>query len=253
MIWRLIELEKSDAFTNMAIDEALTFSVGKKKSPPTIRFYQWSPAAVSLGYFQKASDVNVKFCEEQKIDCVRRLTGGSAVLHELSDLTYSVIAPQDFFPKDLLESYKEICSWMLLALKNLGINAVLEKNDLRVAGRKISGNAQARVNGVLLQHGTLIFEFDCERTMKVLNLRGKEELVKKEITSVFEEGNLKFGEVYEEVKVSFMKGKRFKLGTLSGEEKLLVKKLVEEKYRTSAWNGSIEGKERGPCYLRLNR
>ncbi|MDP2973759.1 MAG: lipoate--protein ligase family protein, partial [Candidatus Diapherotrites archaeon] len=49
MEWRLIVDEPRDAFSNMAIDKAILFG---DVSIPTVRFYQWKPAAVSIGCFQ---------------------------------------------------------------------------------------------------------------------------------------------------------------------------------------------------------
>src|SRR3989338_1233285 len=186
MKWRLLELEELDAFTNMAVDEALTLMIGSGKSLPTIRFYKWKPGAVSLGYFQKADDINLEYCKEKDIGVVRRLTGGKAVYHDSRDLTYSVIAPVSLFSSDLRESYSEMCSWLINGLKEIGITAVLEdSNDLTVDGKKISGNAQARVNGCVLQHGTIVYGFDIDRTMQVLKLNNKKK-VESEITSVLD-------------------------------------------------------------------
>ena len=49
MKWRLIiDKKANDAYTNMAIDEAILTSNYK----PTLRLYQWNPPAISVGYFQ---------------------------------------------------------------------------------------------------------------------------------------------------------------------------------------------------------
>jgi len=250
MKWRLLELTENDGAANMAVDEALTLSIGSGKSLPTIRFYKWKPAAVSLGYFQKADDINLEFCKKNRIGIVRRLTGGKAVYHDARDLTYSVIAPTSLFSGDLRESYQEICSWLINGLKEIGITAVLEDlNDLRVDRKKISGNAQARVNNCVLQHGTIVYKFDVDSTMQVLKLTDKEK-VTNEITSVLDHKEIRFEEVYESIKSNFINRKEIVENKLTQEEIELIKKLVKEKYNTDQWNLESEGKERGACYLR---
>ncbi|HZX11832.1 MAG TPA: biotin/lipoate A/B protein ligase family protein [Candidatus Nanoarchaeia archaeon] len=240
--WRLLELEANDAFTNMAIDEALTMTVGSGRSPPTIRFYQWKPAGISLGYYQDASDVLLE------ADCVRRITGGAAVFHDSADLTYSVVIPEAMSSREISETYKGICSWMLSALSLLNIQASLEGNDIRVSGRKISGNAQARVHNAVLQHGTLIYSFDVEKTARLLKV--EREKLMNEVTSIREHQQISFSELYERVKESFVEGKDWEVDDLSDEEQILIKELLKSKYLRKEWNLESPGKNRGPCYVK---
>ena len=100
MRWRIVGLETHDAYFNMAIDEVLLERVSEKLSPPTIRFYRWSPSAVSIGRFQSMEEeVNVERCRETGVDYVRRITGGGAVYHDNGgEITYSLVAPEAEFP-----------------------------------------------------------------------------------------------------------------------------------------------------------
>ena len=50
--WRLLIHGSNTASTNMAIDRAILEAHRQGHVPPTIRFYSWSPPAVSIGYFQ---------------------------------------------------------------------------------------------------------------------------------------------------------------------------------------------------------
>jgi len=80
---------------NMAIDEAIMIAHRKGLVPPTIRFYQWSPPTVSLGYFQDLKkEVDIDICRKSGINIVRRPTGGKAVLHD-QELTYSFIIKEN--------------------------------------------------------------------------------------------------------------------------------------------------------------
>jgi len=60
----------------MAVDEAVLTMHSEGRVPPTVRFYGWNPATLSIGYFQKA-DEEVDFAELAKrgLGFVRRPTG----------------------------------------------------------------------------------------------------------------------------------------------------------------------------------
>jgi lipoate-protein ligase A len=163
--WRIIDFTENDAFMNMAIDEAVSESVAAG-GPPTIRFYGWNPDAVSIGYFQSLEkEVDTARCAAEGVDVVRRRTGGGAVYHDhAGEITYSVIAKETLFPKDILASYRLICGWVMDSLALIGISPEFKPiNDIIVNGKKISGNAQTRRNGVLLQHGTILYSLDVDR------------------------------------------------------------------------------------------
>lgn len=188
----------------MAVDEAIMIAHKNGLVPPTIRFYQWSPPAVSLGYFQDLKkEINVKVCQDIGIDIVRRPTGGKAVLHD-QELTYSfIIKENDPLVNDsILETYKKISGGIIRGLSYLGIKAELvllrgklENNllgrsdkarihhldfksicfsipsqyEVQVEGKKIVGSAQVRKGGVVLQHGSLLIKLEKDKLFSVFN------------------------------------------------------------------------------------
>ncbi|MBI4167370.1 MAG: lipoate--protein ligase family protein [Candidatus Aenigmarchaeota archaeon] len=245
MKWRVIPLEANDAFMNMAIDEAVCESVASAKPQPTIRFYTWTPSAVSIGYFQSLNDeVDVNVARELSVDIVRRRTGGGAVYHDAKgEITYSVIAPVSMMPEGIRESYQMICGWIIDSLKNLGIESEFKPiNDIIAGGKKISGNAQTRRNGVLLQHGTLLYDLDV-RTMFTLLKVPKEKIsdkmiqsVEERVTKVLNFGNFSVQDVYDSMLKGFTHGKEYEIGSLSGNEVIRAKRLAEERYKTDEWN-----------------
>ena len=168
--WRVIPLEENTAFKNMALDEAVSNAVASGESLPTIRFYGWGPSAVSIGYFQSLEkEVRLQECEKLGVDIVRRRTGGGAVYHDnQGEITYSVIAPQEYFPQDIIESYHVICGWIIDALNHLELHAEFKPiNDIILNGKKVSGNAQTRRNGILLQHGTILYDLDPKKMLYI--------------------------------------------------------------------------------------
>lgn len=77
---------------NMAVDEAL-LSDAIDNGIATLRFYQWNEPTLSLGYFQTHDD-RFQHAASRDCACVRRQTGGGAILHD-RELTYSLALPSD--------------------------------------------------------------------------------------------------------------------------------------------------------------
>lgn len=247
MKWRVIGLESHDAYFNMAIDETLLERIKEKKSPPTIRFYRWSPSAVSIGRFQSmAEEIDVEKCREMGVDYVRRITGGGAVYHDTNgEITYSIIAGETEFPKGIRESYKTICQSIIDGLANLGVGAEFAPiNDILVEGKKISGNAQTRRNGVLLQHGTVLYSLNVKKMFTLLKV-SKEKISDKMIKSVEERvtcvskfGDFSLNQLYGALLDGFTKGRDYEFGAWSKEELERTEGLRIKLYGTRKWNFS---------------
>lgn len=204
MEWRLIKDSYHNGFMNMAIDEAIMIAHREGLVPPTIRFYQWSPPAVSLGYFQDlVKEIDVDVCKNLGIDIVRRPTGGKAVLHD-KELTYSFIIKENhpLVNNSILETYKKISGGIIRGLSCLGIKAELvplreklksspsdneakskiphsdiksicfsvpSQYEVQVEGKKILGSAQVRKKEIVLQHGSLLIKLEKDKLFSVFN------------------------------------------------------------------------------------
>ena len=91
---------------------------------------------------------------------VRRVSGGSAVYTDSDQLIYG-LACRDVLPEGKEEAFSMVCGALIIALEQLGIPAEYKPiNDILVRGEKISGSAQMRKWGIVLQHGTLILDLD---------------------------------------------------------------------------------------------
>jgi lipoate-protein ligase A len=245
MKWRVIPLEVHDAYLNMSIDEALLEFIRDGKSDPTIRFYRWHPSAVSIGTFQSMEkEVNVERCKELGVDCIRRITGGGAVYHDFSgEITYSILGPLSYFPKGIHESYKFICDWVIAGLKLIGIeSSFVPINDIVIEGKKISGSAQTRKQGILLQHGTVLYDTDVRAMFSVLKVSTEKisdkmiKNVEERVTSVSRYSNISIDELYEALLEGFTEGKDFQFGRLKTDELKRANDLSSSIYRTDAWN-----------------
>lgn len=254
MKFRFLQTGLRSAAYNMALDEAVLARLAEGTRCPTLRLYGWSPPAISIGYFQSLEEeVDLAACKKYGVDYVRRITGGGAVLHE-HEITYSIHIPvsANLVPSGILESYEKICGGILKGLTHLGLQVkfvplndiVLPLND---GERKISGNAQTRKNGVILQHGTILIEVDVEKMFSLLKvpsekLKGKLiKDVKQRVTSLSDvlSRKISFEETLEVLKKGFeeeFSGMAFELGDLSEEEKMLTEKLQREKYGAESWN-----------------
>ena len=234
---RVLETGYNSAALNMAIDEALIESIDES---PVFRVYGWRPAAVSVGYFQSIRDeVDIEKCCELGIDVVRRLTGGGAVLHEF-ELTYSFTTKQ--YPQNIMESYRWICEAVVMSVKRLGFNAsFVPLNDIVVNGKKVSGSAQTRRKGVLLQHGTLLLNLDVDKMFSILKVPS-EKLRDKIIKDVKERVTSLAGTSFEEMASSLKTSFATKFDAvlvsdcLSIDEVNRAKRLAEGKFSSKEWN-----------------
>ena len=254
MEWRLIELETYNGPMNMAIDEAILYAVENNIAPPTIRFYKWNPGCISLGYRQTISDINQEFCKELGIDIVRRITGGRAVYHDTTDLTYSLVVQESFFnvPKRQLIkfSHNYICGHIIDALETIGINGSLyTMNDIRVNSKKISGSAQNPIpisgRKVVLQHGTLLLNYNENLMRKLINDSESGQTI-----SIHNLTKTSDSIIYKTLKNSFVKNKDYKIGSLTQEEFDIAQNLVQTKYNIELWNSSEGSVSKGSCYQR---
>ena len=263
---RFIDTGFRNAFENMAIDESiLTYC-----KIPTLRVYGWKPAAISIGYNQNAEkDINLDYCKKNNIEIVRRITGGKAVFHD-KEITYSFILPENnnLIPFEINESYKIIANALIIALKKIGVDADIKKApdkiktpicfnsanwyELLANSRKISGSAQKRFNGKILQHGPILINFDYNKNSSIFNSNnGFDNILnlKNRITSLKNElknsnNKISYEKLKNAIKSGFKKNFGFEMieDSLSSEEATLAEKLKKEKYSAEEWNYKLLAK-----------
>ncbi len=205
--WLLVLSDPGNASWNMAADEYF-FRMAVRTDRPVLRLYTWSPPGISLGYAQKPErHIDVSACRKDGVGIVRRLTGGKAVYHD-RELTYSVTGPISAFPfnTELLTCYRHIAHAFIAAFSQLDIPATLAGEHIRAArvgmtscfaqpsafevlvhGRKILGSAQKRTRDGVLQHGSLLMEYEHGKWVKYM-LRNADN-IQERITSIRQESN----------------------------------------------------------------
>jgi lipoate-protein ligase A len=254
-IWRLLKLETHDAYMNMAIDEAILTARIRNIAPNTIRFYRWSPSAVSIGKFQNIEkEVQLDNCRKHSVDVVRRITGGGTVYHDAhGEITYSVIASkEDLKANDITTVYAKIYTGLAEALKILGLTSDFNRGNaktcpnLTVNGKKISGSAQSHKSNIVLQHGTLLLDVDLEKMFTFLRVPWAKtcmmivNVAKHKITSMTQElgKEVSIKEVYSVLIEGFQNTLSIQLvdDQLTPHEYELAQELCKRKYGTDDWN-----------------
>lgn len=264
--WRLLVTEPLDGATNMAMDEALLRARVRSSGPPTVRFYAWQPATVSLGYAQPLDEtVDRGRCAALGIGLVRRPTGGSAILHESPEreVTYSVVGRGGDFPgaDDVLETYRVLGRGLAAGLGRLGVLAELAPlvrdragggppafcfrrtgaYEITAGGRKLAGSAQRRQRGAFLQHGSVLLDADPGRLRAVFP---REAAPMTALTTLAEAlgRTSSFSAVVDALTAGFAEvlGAPLVPGGLSPDETALVDELVARKYGTEAWTARGE-------------
>ncbi|MBP1932815.1 lipoate--protein ligase family protein [Ammoniphilus resinae] len=270
--WRFIDSGALSPAMNMAIDEAILNVHSQGGTPPTLRFYTWDPATLSIGYFQKAEkEVIIEKVEEYGLGFVRRPTGGRAVLHD-QELTYSVVVSENYpgMPSQVNEAYRVISNGLLKGFQQLGLQAEMvslaseeEKEkyasmgsaacfdspswyELVVEGKKVAGSAQTRQRGTILQHGSILLNMDVDKLFNLLHFssdrlrqRMKDSFLQKAVAiNHVSDRKVSLQEATEAFFKGFEEGLSIELvpGTLTIEEEELANQLVVERYGKHEWN-----------------
>lgn len=203
-----------------------------------IRFYQWKPYAISLGYnqgkFMNEQKIDRAKCLKDGIDVVQRPTGGRAVLHS-EELTYSVILQSE---KPTVLLYRDISNAILNGLKmiehgnpalnelsltkdnpdllnlvktgmyNLCFNTSI-KYEINHRGKKLVGSAQRKFGDIVLQHGSILIG---DHHKSIINYLSIDDRVKKIVEKEMNEKTTCLNEVlgrettYEEVSQALLGG-----------------------------------------------
>jgi len=247
--WRLLDLEDTDPYLNVALEEAIMKCVGKKIVPCSLRFWR-NATAVIIGSFQCAElEVDPVFCQRNKIPVIRRISGGGAVYHDLGNLNYSLFVTKDHSFDDV---YHDTSSAVVQTLHSMNVDAVqVSRNMITFNERKISGLAGARKNGASLIHGSLLINANLELLSDVLGLSGR--------LMASDDGRRKYvrskkmdvinlaDALRQEICLSQIKSAlqqsfenvfsiKFVQRGLSGLEKSLVNELYAKKYCSDDWN-----------------
>jgi len=259
-VWRLIDQGPLDGPANMALDEALLSCYDAGRSLPVLRLYGWNPPALSVGRYQvAASALKLELCAADGVPVVRRMTGGGIIFHA-QELTYSIVcSPEQIGDvSGVKDGFRRLCGFLLGTYQRLGLEAAFaadlnqpgvrlgertafcfagkEEFDVLVNGRKIGGNAQRRLRGAILQHGSIPLESRVQDALRYL----KE-------PAPGADGAVSLAELGLRPELAALKGMlvdsfqerlgvRLRVSPPSAAELAAAERLEESKYRRSDWN-----------------
>ena len=146
----------------------------------------WSGPVVVLGFGQAATDVDLEWCRSRGMPVLRRLTGGTGVVHK-GDLGVGLALPQThLWAQGIISLYDRFLNVLEPALRSVGadVSRVAEPrrasrvrspicfldqlaDTLVVDGRKAVGCAQTRRRGAVLIHAAVLLGLDAELYSKV--------------------------------------------------------------------------------------
>jgi lipoate-protein ligase A len=270
--WRLLITPPLDGATNMAIDEAILYALAEGQGLPILRFFQWQPPCLSLGYNQPWDEVDQAACRRLGYTWTRRPTGGKAILH-MDEVTYSLIIPQDdpHIQGGIIESYRALSFGLLRGLQILGLEArqateqestarsragqggpvcfdTPSRYEITWQGKKLIGSAQLRRKKIVLQHGTLPLHGDLNRILEILALSDEDRALQAKLlpqrATTLEQAlgqSLSFDEVVTALAEGFAQQLNLTLQetSLTSQEQQLAGKLRTEQYANDNWNKRI--------------
>jgi lipoate-protein ligase A len=199
--------------------------------------------SVIIGKHQVAHrEADTKFITGNNIPVIRRMSGGGTVYHDRGNINFSfIIQSRSGFQINFRKYTRPVIEF----LASLGIDSSLEgRNNIRVNGLKISGNAEHVYRERVLHHGTLLFSADTDKMKRSLRSNTSSYLtraVESVPSPVVNLGDILDGKMHAEefrsLLLDFFLGREGnRLYRLSSGEERQIGLIADSKYRTWEWN-----------------
>ena len=248
--FELIEDGPRSPYMQMALDQVYAEALSKGTRGPTLRIWEWGAPAVVIGSFQSLSnEVDPEGAKRHGITVVRRISGGGAMFVEPGNtITYSLVVPGSLVDgMSFEESYEFLDSWVLTALKELGIEATyVPINDITSPAGKIAGAAQKRLSdGTVLHHVTMAYDIDADKMLEVLRI-GREKMsdkgtksANKRVDPLRSQTHMSREDIVTAFVDSFARQHRLVRTHVRPDEEAAAEELVESKFGTPEWIARI--------------
>lgn len=234
-----IRNDSTDPYYNLAFEEYVFKNI--RKNDTVLLLWQNEPSVIIGQHQNTVEEINSDYIYNNDIKVVRRITGGGAVYHDLGNLNYSFLIPDVKADID----FGTFTRPLIAALRTLGVAAEQTgRNDITVAGKKISGNAQHYGNKILLHHGTILFDSQLDNVSKALSVKDGKikskgiKSVRSRVTNIrpYLTSDMTMKEFKKYLLKSFPESEVLEICELNAGERRKVTELSEEKYRTYDWN-----------------
>lgn len=246
-----LNLRSTDPFFNLALEEILL----KNRKEEFLILGVNDPSVVIGKHQVLHREVNTRFVTEKNIPVIRRISGGGTVFHDNGNLNFSFIIQSEAGKQ---VDFRKYTLPVISFLSSLGVEANLEgKNDLKVNGFKISGNAEHIHRNRVLHHGTLLFNTSLDLLRNSLRKNTGNYTSKAVESNPSPVINLKekLNDIKDMIQLRSMMMSWFlnnipdaEMYSLGEEESAEAEALADSKYRTWEWNYAY-----GPEYHFNNR
>ena len=171
-----------DPFFNMAVDEWLAWQASRQPRTIFLRLYTWAVGTITVGRHQDVRRA-LDWSRLGHTPVIRRVTGGRAVYHDPSELTYAIAVNLDHVDIPLLRgslsrTAEGIATVLTAFLERLGRDAEyvrrsspgesgrgvfhtlpcfasVSRHEVVSGSRKVIASAQRRFRSIFLQHGSI--------------------------------------------------------------------------------------------------
>ncbi len=196
-----------------------------------------------------SNEIDVEAAKERGIALARRASGGGTMyMDPARAVAYSVIVPSAALSGlSLRESYALCDSWVLLALKKMGVPAFyMPVNDIATLDGKIGGAAQRRLaGGATIHHAVMSWEIETEQLLAVTRLfrpdtgaRGTKSAQKK-VVGISSYVDAAREDVIEALRRSLARGRTVRKAKYRPDELIAAKSLADAKFADPAWLARI--------------
>jgi lipoate-protein ligase A len=230
--------EFADPYYNIAAEEYLL----KNFTDDILLLYYNEPSVIIGKHQNTLAEINYKHITENNIKVVRRISGGGTVFHDFGNLNFCFICNGS---EGHLVDFKKFTQPVIDVLIDLKVNAKLEgKNDIRVEGLKVSGNAEHVFKKRVLHHGTLLFSSDLKKLSEALHVEGNKytdkavKSIRSNVANISSYINLPIhvNQFRDLIIAQVYASNETQMYSLTKTDCINIEELIKQKYSTWEWN-----------------